>query len=230
LQGASLFLSELQGASLDNAQLQGADLDNSKLQGAFLDNAQLQGASLDGANLQGAFLRFIGTWRISNTSNASFEHALLFHQYSVEMSAEEYSNLLESALVGVDHPGTKGSIVERLSMLDPAKPDPKEMPKEDFWLALQTGYDETGHAARLGELACADINPPYVANGMLRTEIGGPYGTITRMPPHHRAAIAKHILAGIANNTCRGALGLDEEAMDRLHEFGAWDPEPIPGE
>jgi uncharacterized protein YjbI with pentapeptide repeats len=186
LQGASLDKAQLQGASLASTQLQGASLVGAQLQGAVLVNTQLQGASLVGTQLQEASLIRIFVWR-ANTWDRKGEGALVsepeyqpkyhllgcaFEPWGCDWSAGAFTELTQLIKRQVPKGDRQDKALNRIEILDPAKPWPDELEEEKAWadlvrLSPSPDVYEKALAVRLREMGCDANLGPYVISGFI---------------------------------------------------------------
>jgi uncharacterized protein YjbI with pentapeptide repeats len=153
LQGASLDGAQLQGALVDGAELQGAILEGTGLQGASLVGAHLEGASLLQASLQGASLQLASLHGASlqqahlRATDLSTSHlwrtvGLASPVAAIRMldspdqwlpiwkdgdgKAQLWNDRAYQSLPRPKHPfpWRGGSVMDRISSLDCANPDP----------------------------------------------------------------------------------------------------------
>ena len=186
LQGASLNGAQLQGASLVNTQLQGALLNGAQLQGASLVNTQLQGASLVGAQMQGAALIKIFTWRadardsngegalVSEPENQPKYHMLgcAFEPWGCDWSSGAFVELKRLIERQVPEGDRRDKALNRIAILDPAKPLRDQQQEEKIWTDLVRSSPSAdvfmkGLVVRLQEIGCDANLGPYVIGGFL---------------------------------------------------------------
>jgi len=186
LQGASLNGAQLQGASLVNTQLQGALLNGAQLQGASLVNTQLQGASLVGAQMHGAALIKIFTWRadardsngegalVSEPENQPKYHMLgcAFEPWGCDWSSGAFVELKRLIERQVPEGDRRDKALNRIAILDPAKPLRDQQQEEKIWTDLVRSSPSAdvfmkGLVVRLQEIGCDANLGPYVIGGFL---------------------------------------------------------------
>jgi uncharacterized protein YjbI with pentapeptide repeats len=186
LQGASLNGAQLQGASLVNTQLQGASLNGAQLQGASLVNTQLQGASLVGAQMQGAALTKIFTWRadardsngedalVSEPENQPKYHMLgcAFEPWGCDWSSGGFVELKRLIERQVPEGDRRDKALNRIAILDPAKPLRDQQQEEKIWTDLVRSSPSAevfikNLTVKLKEMGCDANLGPYVIYGFL---------------------------------------------------------------
>jgi uncharacterized protein YjbI with pentapeptide repeats len=189
LQGASLDGAELQNASLNRAQMQGASLDKAQLQGASLANTQLEGASLAGAQLQDAALIRVFTWRaVARNSEGSalvFEpetrpkyHMLgcAFDPWGCDWSSGAFSTLKRLIERLVPEGDRRDKALNRIAILDPARPWPDEQEEEKVWTDLVQSSPsfnvyEKDLVVRLQEISCDADRGHYMMFKLIQNPI-----------------------------------------------------------
>lgn len=155
LQGASLAGTKLNGAQLVDAVLYGASLEwaelkktllvRTKLQGAMLDGAQFQGAILINTRLDGslfdmiwlndASIAGISVWRM----RGRVVHLDGANVYGVsmkppEISAANFESFMQEEVLKLVPEGTiRERVRQRMSILNPVLPEPKDLLPESAW-------------------------------------------------------------------------------------------------
>jgi uncharacterized protein YjbI with pentapeptide repeats len=180
MQGASLDKAQLQGAFLANTQLEGASLAGAQLQGAYVFDTQLQGASLVGAQLQDAALIRDFTWRadarnsegsalVSEPETRPKYHMLgcAFEPWGCDWSSGAFSALKRLIERLVPEGDRREKALNRIAILDPARPWPYKQEQEKVWTDLVQSSPsfnvyEKDLAVRLQELGCDADRGHYV--------------------------------------------------------------------
>lgn len=226
LQGASFLSANAQAASFDWSDLHCVSFERTQLQGAWLSSAHLQGAYLEEANMIAANLGSASVWRARGDPDVSLSVAFQIDSSSEPWKQPGYPQssfqawrdaLLNDIPSGMRH----DALVECISVLGATVRKPSNLISPKLWTNLMTEYKtgrtQNGHervpefVTTLGDLACADDAPPYVARGLIERASGsGAYSSIFG----DRLRKGKTDLPA-----CPGVRGFSNEDWARLNNF-----------